>query len=104
MSFDILESIGALFPSGVARQAGAVLGEPEANIQSAIRSGSTTLLAGLMGEATDPVRSRNLFQTIIGNGVDASVERKLPAILGDRNQFQTLQSSGESLIGSIFGS
>jgi outer membrane protein OmpA-like peptidoglycan-associated protein len=104
MSLDILESIGALFPSGVARQAGVVLGEPEANIQSALRSGSTTLLAGLMKAGADPVRSRNLFQTIIGNGVDSSIERKLPAILGDRNQFQALQSSGESLIGSIFAS
>jgi outer membrane protein OmpA-like peptidoglycan-associated protein len=104
MSFDILESIGAMIPSGVIRQAGSVLGEPESNIQSAIRSGSTTLLAGMMKETADPVRSRNLFQTIIGTGVDASIERKLPAILGDRNQFQALQSSGESLVGSIFGS
>src|SRR5262245_61421781 len=104
MSFDILESISALFPSGVSRQASAVLGEPEGNIQSAIRSGGATLLAGLMGQTADPVGSRDIFQTLLGSGVDSSIDRKLPAILGDPNQFQSLQSSGESFIGSIFGS
>jgi len=104
MSFDILESLRTLIPSGVIRQAGTVLGEPEANVQSAIRSGSTTMLAGMMREAADPVRSRNLFQTVVGNGVDASIERKLPAILGDRHQFEGLLTSGETLVGSVFGS
>lgn len=104
MSFDILETIGGLVPAGVLRQAGSVLGEPEANIQSALRSGSTTLLAGAMGQTADPVRARHLFQTLLGTGVDSTIERKLPDILGDRNQFQGLQSTGESLIGSLFGS
>jgi outer membrane protein OmpA-like peptidoglycan-associated protein len=104
MSFDILESIGALFPPGLTRQASTALNEPEGNVKSAIRSGSAALLAGVMGEATDPVRSRSLFQTLIGNQVDASIDRKLPAMLGDRSQFQSLQTSGETFIGSIFGS
>jgi len=103
MAINILDAVTSTL-GGVSRQASTLFGETETNTRAALGSGSAGMLAGLLQESSDPHRSRDLFNMVTSGGVDSAIERKLPSLLGDRGHLQGLLSTGETLLGSLFGS
>ena len=102
MTIDIIDAVSSTL-GGLARQASALLGESESSTRATLSAGSTSLLAGLLQESADPHRSRDVFNVVTSGGVDSAIERKLPSLLGDRGHLQGLLSTGETLLGSLFG-
>jgi outer membrane protein OmpA-like peptidoglycan-associated protein len=103
MAIDIIDAVSSTL-GGITRQASTLFGESESGTRAALSAGSTSMLAGLLQEANDPHRARDLFNVVTSGGVDSAIERKLPALLGDRGHLQGLLSTGETLLGSLFGS
>jgi flagellar motor protein MotB len=103
MSVDILSQLSSMLPENFSRFASASLGESQQDTEQGIKAGSATLLASVMQDSTDPVRSRGLFETITSSAVDSSIMRQLPTMMGDRSMFQGLLSGGEGLLGSLLG-
>jgi len=102
MTIDIIDAVSSTL-GGLARQASTLLGESESSTRATLSAGSTSLLAGLLQESADPHRSRDVFNVVTSGGVDSAIERKLPSLLGDRGHLQGLLSTGETLLGSLFG-
>lgn len=102
MAIDIIDAVSSTL-GGVARQAGALFGESESSARATLSAGSSSVLAGLLHESSDPHRVQDLFNVVTSGGVDSAIERKLPSLLGDRGHLQGLLSTGETLLGSLFG-
>jgi outer membrane protein OmpA-like peptidoglycan-associated protein len=103
MSLDILESVHTLLGENVTRQASAALGEAPENTATGLRSGASTLLAGLMHNVTAAGGLNSLFRSVTGSSVDSGISGTLSQALSNRDALSHVLETGQGLVGSLFG-
>ena len=100
---DILEVFNAALGSPAIRQASAWLGESEENTRAAVRSVGPTLMAGVLQRAGTPAGVSEIFRQVTGDRIDSGIAGRLVGLFGNRGSFESLQTTGESLTGMLFG-
>lgn len=103
MKINILDQMSSMLSGSFVRQASAFLGETEEGTRAGVRSGVPALLASLMQDSAEPAGAAELFRTVTSDAVDAGIENRLGGILGNRSSLDSTLSSGESLLGTVFG-
>jgi outer membrane protein OmpA-like peptidoglycan-associated protein len=100
---DILEVFNAALGSPAIRQASAWLGESEENTRAAVRSVGPVLMAGVLQRAGTPAGVSEIFRQVTGDRIDSGIAGRLVGLFGNRGSFESLQTTGESLTGMLFG-
>lgn len=100
---DILEIFNASVGGPVVSQLGVLLGEPEVQTRAAARSVGPALVVGLLQQLSGTAGPSGVFQRITDPAIDASVAARLPTLLSDRSNLESLLQQGESLTGFLLG-
>lgn len=103
MNLDVLEMMNSTLGGPLIRQASAYLGESEESTRAAVKSVGPTMLAGLMQQATTPMGAAEIFRNVTDGRIDTGIAGKLAGLFGNRGNFESLLSTGESLTGMVFG-
>jgi outer membrane protein OmpA-like peptidoglycan-associated protein len=103
MSINILDSLSTILDGGLARQISTLLGESEQSTGAGLKTSTTALLAGLMHSSSDEAGAQQLMRTVSSPAVDSSIGKKLTGALGSLGGLESILSSGETLLSSLFG-
>lgn len=103
MSQTILATMNSLLSDSLINKASATFGEPASGVGTALRMAGPALLAGIMKKGASPGGLTDLFATITGPGIDENILSKATNLLGNSTRLNPTMSTGESLVGSIFG-
>jgi outer membrane protein OmpA-like peptidoglycan-associated protein len=103
MNTDILGSISSMLGGQVPQKISGLLGESEGATRAALHAAIPALLAGVMQKTSDAGGASTLFRTVTSDTVDSGIMSNVTNLFGNRSNFESIVSSGDSFIGSLLG-
>ena len=103
MSVNLFDLLSSQVGGEVLRKIGGFLGESEANTQSAVNSGLSTILGGLMNKASTPSGAGDLFELLNRDKHDGGILDNLLDLVGGGNSTSGLISMGGPILKYLFG-
>jgi outer membrane protein OmpA-like peptidoglycan-associated protein len=103
MSINILELLNSGIGKQLVGEAGKMLGESDAGIQSAVGSMMPALLGGMMTKAATPQGAGDLFKMVQGLNLDTRSLGNIASLIGGAGGAGAMQSVGSGLLSSLLG-
>jgi outer membrane protein OmpA-like peptidoglycan-associated protein len=103
MSINILELLNSGIGKQLIGEAGKMLGESDAGIQSAVGSMVPALLGGMMTKAATPQGAGDLFKMVQGLNLDTRSLGDIANLIGGAGGAGAMQSVGSGLLSSLLG-